>query len=87
MRKFNLEYNFFLFTGKFFAYGFYFLDQLRQPEIIHPEFQLKTSLDMNSITLVQFIPLTNLKELLLTQDFFFRLDPVLQKNWRIKKTI
>ena len=68
-------------------YGYCFLEHLRKPEIIHAEFPSKTTLEMNSITLVQFTPLTKLKRLLLTQDFYFRLDWMLQKNWWIKETI
>ena len=90
MRKLNLQctklYNF-SFAGKFFLHGYCFLDQLRKPEIIHAEFPSKTSLEMNSITLVQFIPLTNLKGLLLTQGFYFQLDPMLLKNWWVEETI
>ena len=76
-----------VFTGKISVYGCCFLDQLRKPEIIHAEFPSKTTLEMNSITLVQFTPLTKLKRLLLTQDFYFPLDWTLQKNWRIQETV
>ena len=53
---------FFFITGRLSIYGYCFLEHLRKPEIIHAEFPLKISSAMNSITLVQFTPLTKLNK-------------------------
>ena len=76
--------NIFFITGRLSTYGYCFLEHLRKPEIIHAEFPLKTISAMNSITLVQFTPLTKLKGQSLNQDYYSWLEQLLQKDLWIK---